>query len=61
MLLNYLVSEKEVEIELLKHREEIYRFNKSVSYYHGNIDRNTAEKLLRDYYTQGKRPDRFID
>ena len=44
------ISDKDVEIELIKSKEEIYRLNKSVSFYHGNIDRATAEKMLRDFY-----------
>ncbi len=43
------ISDKEVELELIKSKEEINRANKSISYYHGNIDRSTAEKMLRDY------------
>ena len=49
---NFLVSQKDVEIELNKSREEIAKLNQSINYYHGNIDRHTAEKLLNDNYTK---------
>jgi len=39
---------------MIKFREEANRRNQSISYYHGDIDRNTAEKILRDYYTQSE-------
>ena len=41
---------KEVESELVKSSQDIYRKNHTNNYYHGNIDRCTAEKLLRDTY-----------
>lgn len=55
------ISDKEVELELLKSKEEINRFNKSISYYHGNIDRATAEKLLRDFCTNSNTPQAALD
>jgi hypothetical protein len=44
------VSAKEVELELIRSREDITRINQKVNYYHGNIDRNAAEKLLKEFY-----------
>jgi hypothetical protein len=35
---------------LVKSREEINKLNQYVNYYHENIDRLTAEKLLKDAY-----------
>jgi hypothetical protein len=50
IFLNIIVSQKDVESELIKTREEINKHNQSICYYHGNIDRNQAEKLLKEYY-----------
>lgn len=49
----FIVSAKDVEYELLKSKEEINRINQANNYFHGNIDRNSAEKLLRDAYNSG--------
>jgi len=43
---------KDVESELIKSNQEIYRLNHATNYFHGSIDRQTAEKLLRDAYIQ---------
>ena len=47
-----LVSQKDVELELSKWRDEIAKVHQSISYYHGDIDRQTAERLLLDHYTK---------
>ena len=39
-----------MEAELLRSREDIARLNQSINYFHGDIDRSVAEKLLRDHY-----------
>jgi hypothetical protein len=48
-----IVSAKDVENELLKSKDEINRINQANNHFHGNIDRNSAEKLLRDAYSSG--------
>jgi serine/threonine protein kinase len=48
----YIVNAKDVETELIKYKEEKQKGDEAVSYFHGNVDRSTAEKLLKDCYQQ---------
>lgn len=46
----FAVNPKDVEAELARNKDEASRHNQSIAYYHGNIERLVAEKLLKDYY-----------
>ncbi len=46
------INVKDLTTELERRKEQIYKFNQTINYFHPNVTRETAEVLLKDYYAK---------